>query len=130
MPLFFLRSCFLFPIRLSHAGDDEVLLPSPAETSLHHCSGILHDMSIPSWKQRLWICRTQPQGWQSCVHPECAHEQHDVFSSSDIIIYQAEVSQIRCTTTIISDCFNFDEPRSQTSSSFTLIYHPNKSQFT
>lgn len=31
--------------------------------------------SVPSWKQLLWICRTQLQGWQSCVRLECAHEQ-------------------------------------------------------
>ena len=95
----YLRGYSPFSIRLSHAGDDEVLPSSQTEASLHHCSDILRDTSIPSWKQRLWICRTQPQNWKSCGHPGCAHEQLDVFSSAGIIIYQAEVLQIHCTTT-------------------------------
>ena len=104
---FFLRSCSPFPIRLFHAGDDDVLPSSPTETSPHHCAGILRDTSVPGWKQWLRICRTQPQGWQSCAHPKCAHEQlfvwyssHALFFSADIIIYQAEVLQIHCTTTV------------------------------
>ena len=53
-----------------------ISLPSsPPETSPHHYFGILRDTSVPSWNQWLRICRTQPQGWQSCIHPECAHEQ-------------------------------------------------------
>ena len=89
------------PLTISFAKNSAAFLRSP-----HHCFGILRDTSVPSWKQWLWICRTQPQGWQSCVHPECAHEQlfvwyssHVFFSSADVIIYQAEVLQIHCTTT-------------------------------
>ena len=36
-----------FPIRLFHAGDDEVLPSSPTETSPHHCFSILRDTSVP-----------------------------------------------------------------------------------
>lgn len=61
---FFKEVVLHFSIRLFHAGDDEVLSLSPTETSLHHCFGILRDTSVPSWKQWLWICRTQLQGWQ------------------------------------------------------------------
>ena len=106
---YFFRSCSPFLIWPFHAGDDEVLPISPTGTYLHHCFGILRDTNIPSWKQWLWICRlNRKAGKRTSILNVRAnnfsmsfvwYSSHALFSSADIIIYQAEALQTHCTTT-------------------------------
>ena len=111
----FLRSCSPFPIRFFRVEDDEVLTSSPTETSPNHYFRILRNPSVPSLdtavldiqysvtrrviKLPFWIC-ARPNFSSGLVW----YSSRVLFSSADIIFYQAEVLQIHCTTTIHELC--------------------------